>query len=130
MVKIRESSALVVARQLAKHQASVGESLNRIATGARIRKASDGAAELAISLRAQSLQRSGRVAMRNLHEFEQTLRLADGGLNEIHATLHRMRELAMQAANGTLDEVERGYLDDELGQCIEVVQVELIHHGE
>lgn len=85
----------------------------RLSSGLRIAKAADDAAGLGISEKMRSQIRSYGVAARNAQDGISFSQTAEGALNEVTGLLSRMRELAMQGANGTLDTVDRATLDVE-----------------
>ena len=85
----------------------------RLSSGLRIAIAADDAAGLAISERMRGKILSYTVASRNAQDGISLVQTAEGALNEVSNILGRMRELAMQAANGTMDTVDRATLDVE-----------------
>lgn len=88
----------------------------RLASGLRIAVAADDAAGLAISERMRSQIRSYNVASRNAMDGVSLAQTAEGALNEVSGILNRLRELSMQAANGTLSASDRTTLDTEFTQ--------------
>lgn len=86
---------------------------SRLASGLRISSASDDAAGLAISERMRSQIRSYDVASRNAQDGISLAQTAEGALNEASNVLNRLRELAVQAANGTLSTADRTTIDTE-----------------
>jgi flagellin len=103
-------------RHLGKSQRALNSSLGRLASGMRIVRAADDAAGLAISESLRSQVRSLGVARRNAADGISMAQTAEGALNETHGLLMRMRELSVQAANGTLSADQRGMLNDEFGE--------------
>ncbi len=91
----------------------LGRSLERLSSGLRITRASDDAAGLAISEKFRAQIRSLGQAQRNANDGISLLQVAEAALNETSGILIRMRELAIQSANGTLGSTERQALDDE-----------------
>jgi len=91
-------------------------SYNRLSSGLRINSASDDAAGLAISTSFQSQIRSMAVAQRNANDGISMAQTADGSLGQVSGLLTRMRELAVQASNGSQSSADRGYLNTEFGQ--------------
>jgi len=85
----------------------------RLSSGLRIATAADDAAGLGISEKMRSQIRSYSVAARNAQDGISLAQTAEGALNEVSNMLGRMRELAMQAANGTLDTEDRTTLNTE-----------------
>jgi len=100
-------------RNLGSTQRSLSGNLGRLSTGLRINTAADDAAGLAISEKLRAQIRSLGQAERNANDGVSLLQTAEGSMNEISGIMARMRELAVQAANGTLGDTERGFLNDE-----------------
>src|ERR1700712_2245724 len=94
-------AALNSARNLSNTQMQLGKSLEKLSSGFRINRAADDAAGLAISEGLRSEIRGSGQAQRNAQDGISFLQTAEGGLNEVSSMLQRMRELAVQAANGT-----------------------------
>ncbi|MEM7515967.1 MAG: flagellin [Planctomycetota bacterium] len=86
---------------------------SRLASGLRITSASDDAAGLAISERMRSQIRSFSAAGRNAQDGISLVQTAEGSLQEVSNLLSRMRELAIQAANGTNSDSDRTTIDNE-----------------
>jgi len=106
-------ASLNAQRNLGSTQMSLQGNLGRLSTGLRINTAADDAAGLAISEKLKSQIRSLGQAERNANDGVSLLQTAEGAMNEISGIMSRMRELAVQSANGTLGDTERGFLDDE-----------------
>jgi flagellin len=100
-------------RNLGRTQSALNGNLGRLSTGLRINTAADDAAGLAISEKLKSQVRSLSQAERNANDGVSLLQTAEGAMNEASGILTRLRELAVQSANGTLGSTERGFLDDE-----------------
>lgn len=100
-------------RNLNKSQQTLQKSFNRLSSGYRINSAADDAAGLAISERMKTQIRSYTVAERNSNDAISMVQTAEGALGEVQQIMGRMRELAMQGANGSLTQTDRGYLDTE-----------------
>lgn len=94
-------------------QASMSTSMQRLATGLRVNSAKDDAAGLAIGTKMDSQMRGLNVAIRNANDGISMVQVADGALSTIGNVLGRMRELAVQAKNGTFSSTERTALDKE-----------------
>lgn len=94
-------AALFATNNLRKSHGQVDSAMERLSSGLRINRAADDAAGLAISETLRSQVNGLGQAQRNAQEGISLLQTADGGLNETHAALQRMRTLAVQAANGT-----------------------------
>ncbi|MDJ0761585.1 MAG: flagellin [Myxococcota bacterium] len=111
-------SAINAMRNLGRTEGALGTSLARLSSGMRITSAKDDAAGLAISEKLRSQIRGLAQAERNANDGISLVQTAEGALNEVSGALIRMRELAVQAATGTLGSLERDYLDDEFQALI------------
>lgn len=100
-------------RNLADTTQRLQKSLQRLSSGLRISRASDDAAGLAISEGFRAEIRGLAQASRNANDGISLLQIAEGALNETSNLLIRMRELAIQAANGTLGSSERDTIEAE-----------------
>ncbi|NNL66051.1 MAG: flagellin FliC, partial [Myxococcales bacterium] len=92
---------------------ALGRSLDRLSSGRRINSAADGAADLAIAERFRAEIRSLTQAQSNTGQGIALAQVADSALEETGELLIRMRELAVQSANGTLGSSERASLEQE-----------------
>jgi flagellin len=97
---------------------SLQTAMERLSTGKRINSAKDDAAGLAISSRMTSQVRSMAVAMRNANDGISLAQTAEGAMGEVTNMLQRMKELATQAASGTLADSDRSTLQSEMTQLI------------
>ena len=97
---------------------SLQTAMERLSTGKRINSAKDDAAGLAIASRMTSQVRSMAVAIRNANDGISMAQTAEGALNEVTNMLQRMKELATQAASGTLSDDDRSTLQAEMTQLI------------
>ena len=88
---------------LSAAQTAGAKSLERLSTGFRINKAADDASGLVISEKLQAQVNGTNVAIRNAQDGIGVIQTADGALTEVTSMLHRMRDLAMHAANGGTD---------------------------
>jgi flagellin len=100
-------------RNVSKVQTGLAQSVERLSSGLRVNSAKDDAAGLAISMKLTSQVRSLNQAIRNAQDGISVVQTAEGGMNEIHNILIRMRELAQQAATGTLASSDRTALNNE-----------------
>jgi len=91
----------------------MSKSLEKLSTGLRINRAADDAAGLSVSEGLRSQIRGSDMARRNSNDALAMLQIAEGGTQEITNSLQRMRELAIQAANGTYTDNERVYIQNE-----------------
>ncbi len=101
-------------RQLTGNSRMQQSSLEKLSSGLRINSAADDAAGLAISEKMRAQIRGLEQAQRNAEDSISLLQTAEGGLNEVHSILQRMRELATQAANDTNVDVDRGEIQKEI----------------
>ena len=106
-------------RNLNNTSRSLGKALERLASGSRINRAGDDAAGLAISEGLKAQRRGLGQAVRNANDSLGFLNTAEGALSEITNITQRLRELAIQAANGAIGAKERGFLDDEVSALLE-----------
>lgn len=95
---------------------TTSKALERLSSGLRINRASDDAAGLSISESFTSQVRGTNQAIRNAQDGISLLRTAEGAFSTIHDVLQRMRELAVQAANGTNTLADRQALQSEIEQ--------------
>lgn len=107
--------------QLGKSQNLSDQALQRLSSGLRINSAKDDAAGLAISTRFDTQIRGLTVAQRNANDGISLAQTAEGGLNETVNNLQRVRELAVQAANGSLTDDDRALLQAEVSQRLEEI---------
>jgi flagellin len=110
---LTNTASLDAQRNLSKTGKSLQSNFAKLSSGQRINTAGDDAAGLAISERMKSQIRSMSQAERNANDGVSLLQTAEGALNENSGILTRMRELAMQSANGTLGTAERDALNTE-----------------
>jgi len=102
-----------VQKNLSTSQSGLMTSMQRLSSGMRINSSADDAAGLAISDRMNSLIKSQNVALRNVNDGTSMMQVADGAAGDITSSLQRMKELATQAANGTLGSTDRDALQSE-----------------
>jgi len=100
-------------RSLNRTQSKLGTSVERLSSGLRINSAKDDAAGMAISMKLTAHVRGLNQAVRNAQDGISVVQVAEGGMNEIHNILTRMRELSMQSATGTLSTADRTALQTE-----------------
>ncbi len=106
-------SSLRAQENLSNTQASQSMNFQRLSSGLRINGAADDAAGLAISESLKAQTRSLSVAERNSNNAVSMAQTAESALGNVGGILTRMRELAVQGANGDLGATDRGYLDTE-----------------
>jgi flagellin len=100
-------------RHLRGATADVRSALERLSSGRRINRAADDASGLSISEKLAAYEAAVEQGARNLGDGVSLARVAEGALSETAENLGRMRELAVQARNGTLGEAERAALQQE-----------------
>jgi len=105
--------SLTAQRNLASTQSSLATSMQRLSSGLRINTAQDDAAGLAIAERLNSQIKGMNVAIRNANDGISMAQVADGTASQISDNLQRMRELAVQASNGSYASADRDNLQTE-----------------
>jgi flagellin len=108
-------------RNLAKVTNSLNKSYRKLSTGLRITSASDDAAGLAASERLRSQIRSLDQAKRNANDGISLVQTAEGSLEEVNNLMSRMRELAIQANNGTVSDTDKKTLNEEFTSLVSEV---------
>ncbi|MEQ9544811.1 MAG: flagellin [Marinobacter sp.] len=111
-------ASLNAQRNLNASQSDANTALERLSSGLRINSAKDDAAGLAISERFQSQITGLNMAQRNANDGISLAQTAEGALDEITANLQRIRELAVQSANGSNSNSDREALNAEVQQRI------------
>ena len=111
-------AALNAARILRRSTLTLNRSLERLASGLRINRGADDAAGLAISESFRTLIRGSLVAQRNGQDGISMIQTAEGALETTTNMLQRIRELAVQSANGTNSTSNRAALQLEVGQLL------------
>lgn len=113
--------ALNTQRNLNASQSSFNTSVQRLSSGLRVNSAKDDAAGLAIADRMNAQIKGLNVAQRNANDGISFAQTAEGALSTVTLNLQRMRELAVQAANGPNGTADRKTLNDEYKQLSEEV---------
>ncbi|MBU2099163.1 MAG: flagellin, partial [Gammaproteobacteria bacterium] len=114
-------ASLNAQRNLNTSQAGTNQALQRLSSGLRINSAKDDAAGLAISTRFDSQIKGIAVAIRNSGDGVSLAQTAEGALGSMTESLQRVRELALQAANGTNSASDREALQAEAKQLIDEI---------
>jgi len=114
-------AALNAMRQLNKTTGRLEKSLERLSSGLRINRAADDAAGLAIAEAFRARVSGLQVSQRNAQDGISLVQTAEGALTETTNMLQRMRELAVQAASGTISDTNRAALQAEFSQLIEQI---------
>ncbi|HYF76781.1 MAG TPA: flagellin, partial [Symbiobacteriaceae bacterium] len=107
-------SSLNAWRNLTSTDGAMGKNLERLSSGFRINRAGDDVAGLAISENMRAQIKGLNQAVKNAQDGISLLQTAEGSLTEVHNMLHRMRELAVQSANGTLQPEDRKQIQTEM----------------
>ncbi|WP_443659568.1 flagellin N-terminal helical domain-containing protein [Clostridium algidicarnis] len=116
MIINHNMNAMNAHRNMSMNTVSAGKSMEKLSSGLRINRAGDDAAGLAISEKMRGQIRGLDQASRNSQDAISMIQTAEGGLNETHSILQRMRELSVQSANDTNVNVDRGAIQDEMNQ--------------
>ena len=116
------ANASIAQNALARNERAMNTAMERLSTGQRINSASDDAAGLAISSRMTSQIRGLETGIRNAADAISMISTADGALIEVTNMLQRMRELALQASNGTTTEADRNYLNAEYQNLVSEIE--------
>lgn len=114
MVISHNMKAMNADRQLGIVTSDKTKSAEKLSSGYQINRAADDAAGLSISEKMRHQIRGLYRGADNIEEGIGYCQVADGALNEMQDMLQRMNELCIQAANGTLSNTDRGYIDDEV----------------
>ncbi len=116
-------AAINAQRNLAVTGIKMGKVLEKLASGFRINRAADDAAGLGISEKMRGQIRGNAQAVRNAQDGISMIQTAEGAMDEIHSIIQRMRELSVQAANGTY--AENGAERTSIGQEIQQLKNEI-----
>jgi flagellin len=103
-------------RRLVDSSNRMAKSMERLSSGFRINRGADDAAGLGISERMRAQSRGLAQAQRNIQDGISLVQTAEGNLNEVHAILQRVRELAVQYKNGALSAPDRAAIQTEVNQ--------------
>lgn len=114
-------AALNAWRSLSINNGGMSKSLEKLSSGFRVNRAADDAAGLAVSEKMRAQVRGLNMAIRNAQDGVSMIQTAEGGAQKVQDMLQRMRELAVQANSGTLQDEDRTLLDKEFQQLIEEV---------
>src|SRR5256885_2995987 len=105
-------------RHLTETQNNLSSSLEKLSSGFRINRAADDAAGLSISEKLRAQISGFQQSMQNAQDGISMLQTGEGALNETTAILQRVRDLAVQAANGTQDTESRTAANNEVSQSL------------
>ncbi|NMM61278.1 flagellin [Clostridium sp. P21] len=109
-------NAMDAHRNMVANTGNAGKAMEKLSSGLRINRAGDDAAGLAISEKMRGQIRGLDQASRNSQDGISMIQTAEGGLNETHSILQRMRELATQSANDTNVSIDRDAIQGEINQ--------------
>lgn len=116
--------AMIANSVLKKNEEKNASSTEKLSSGYKLNHASDSPAGMAISNKMRAQINSLNKAKDNASNAINVVQTADGALNEVHAMLQRMNELAIQAANGTNSDGDRAAIQDEINQlCKEINRI-------
>jgi flagellin len=122
MLNINTNYAASFASNAAKSSSQgLNSAMEKLSTGMRINYAKDDAAGQAISTRLSAEVQGLQIASRNAADAQSMIDTAEGALQETHNVLLRMRELAVQSANGTLTDADREHTDAEFDQLVQEI---------
>ena len=121
MVVQHNLSAMNTNRQLGISTGDLSKSTEKLSSGYRINRAGDDAAGLKISEKMRSQIRGLNQASDNAENGISLIQTAEGALNETHAILQRMNQLAVQGANDTNEDIDRDAINDELRALTEEI---------
>jgi flagellin len=108
-------------RNLSTSQSQLSNAMQRLSSGLRVNSAKDDAAGLAIAERMNTQVRGMNVAMRNANDGISMAQVGEGALGKVSDLFQRMRELAVQSANGTNGDDDRLSLNEEFVQLAQEV---------
>ncbi len=113
--------AMNAQRYLGVNNNNIQKSIEKLSSGYRINRAGDDAAGLSISEKMRAQIRGLKMASKNSQDAISLIQTAEGALNETHAILQRMRELAVQAASDTNQDEDRKAIQDEIKELTEEI---------
>ena len=111
-----DTAFLLASKSSDRNTVTLNQSMERLTSGLRINSASDDAAGVAVATRINSDVQGMRMAIRNATDGQSMINTAEGAMVEITNILQRMRELAIQAANGTNSPTDREMIQLEIDQ--------------
>ena len=114
-------SAMYSQNAMKTNARAMSTAMEQLSTGTRVNSAKDDAAGLAIGQNMTSQIRGLNQAVRNVNDGINMMQTAEGAMVEQSNMLQRMRELAVQAMNGTYSSTQRGYLNEEFQQLTEQI---------
>jgi flagellin len=121
MIISHDINALRICNNITRLQAYSSKLMLQLSSGLRINSAADDPAGLAISERMRAQIRGLNQAARNSQDAISLMQTSEGALNETHSILQRVRELIVQASNGTYNSDDRENIQNEINSLIEEV---------
>jgi flagellin len=118
-------NSLIAQNALKINNRATADAMAQLSTGKRINSASDDAAGLAVAESMTAQVRSLNVAVRNANDGISLAQTAEGAMVEVSNMVQRMRELAVQAASGTLNSDQKGYLQEEYDALSDQIEATL-----
>lgn len=115
MAAIMERALDLSVAQVSRANSTLGRSLERIASGRRVRRAADDPAGLAVAVNLSTTDLATRRAMKNMNDGVSLIHIAEGAAASTIDVLQRMRELAVQSSSQTLGDTDRGTVQAEFG---------------
>jgi flagellin len=106
-------ASMTAQRSFLQSNAALEQAFERLSTGKRVNSAVDDAAGLAVGKDLEAKVSGLNQAIRNVNDGISMVQIVEGTLDEVTTILQRMRDLAVQASNGSLSSTELGYLDTE-----------------
>ena len=113
--------SLIAMANMSKQEREMQSAMERLSSGLRINNAADDAAGSAIASKLTAQVKSLGQAIRNGNDAVSLTQTAEGALGEIENILQRMRELAVQAGNSTLNSSDRSQIQAEMDQLAEEI---------
>jgi flagellin len=121
MIINHNMSALFANRQVKFNEIDLNKDIEKLSTGMRINRAGDDASGLAVSEKMRSQIRGLNQAGRNIENAVSFIQTTEGYLAETHDIMHRLRELAVQSANGIYSPEDRAQVQVEVSQLVDEV---------
>ena len=114
-------SSLTAQRALSESNVELQTAMERLSTGSKINSAADDAAGLAMTQRMTAQVRGLAMAVKNANDGQALTQSVEGALGEVSDMLQRMRELSLQAANGTNSSADRTFLQSEINLLVQEI---------
>lgn len=109
-----DTAYLLASKSSERNTVNLNNSIERLTSGLRINSAADDAAGVAVATRINSDIQGMRMAIRNATDGQSMIDTAEGAMVEITTIMQRMRELAIQSANGTNSQTDREMIQLEI----------------